>query len=66
MADYLVRNEGSIVQFVPQNEDAQNFLNENVGFEHWQIFGESLCVDHNSAEGLIGFLLGYGYDIEEA
>ncbi len=66
MADYLVRDAGSIVQIIPQNEDAQNFLNENVGYEHWQIFGEALCVDYRSAEGLIGFLLGYGYQVETA
>ena len=65
MTDYVVRNEGSIVQFLPKTEDAKNFLNENVGFERWQIFGESLCVDHRFAEGLIGFLLAHGYDIEE-
>ena len=65
MTDILIRNEGNIVQFIPQNDDAWAFIQENVGYEFWQVFGQTLCVDHLFAEGLVDLLVDYGYEVGE-
>lgn len=49
--DVEVRNEGSIFLFVPLTEDANAWIEANIGDEA-QFFGNALVVEHRYAENI--------------
>jgi hypothetical protein len=53
MTDLTVRNEGTIVQIIPNTLLARNWISENVQSEGWQWLGMTLCVDHRMAGPLL-------------
>lgn len=51
--DIKITDEGSIVMFTPMTKAGEDWIQQNVEFESWQMMGPSLCVDHRPAQGLV-------------
>lgn len=51
--DIKITDEGSIVMFTPMTKAGEDWIQQNVEFESWQMMGPSLCVDHLPAQGLV-------------
>lgn len=52
--DVIVNDQGTVVLFVLENENARAFINENVHLESWQWLGDAaFAVDHRYADALI-------------
>jgi len=65
MCDVRVENEGSIIVFEAQNEDALRVMDETLATEGWQWMGRyRLCVDHRMAAGVAQVLLNEGLEVE--
>lgn len=58
--DVWVRNEGTVVQFLPLSDAAREWIDQNVQSEDWQWMGRSLVVDHRYAGNLIEGMQGAG------
>jgi hypothetical protein len=65
MVDFEINDEGSIVAITPMNEQAREWIDENVHSEGWQWMGLSLCVDHRMAEPLLCGMVEAGFEIGE-
>jgi hypothetical protein len=52
--DLTVIDEGTIFQFIPKTEAGRIFLHETLHTEPWQWLGNTLCIDHRMAQGVIG------------
>ena len=61
--DFDVRNEGSIVQFMPWSKAAEEWIEANVQYEPWQRLGRSLNVDHRYAEALLQGIVNDGLTV---
>jgi len=61
MADFTVRDEGSIILFTPNTAAAKAWLEDNVS-EDAMYFGPALCVEHRFAENLLEGICEAGYD----
>ena len=48
LTDFYYRNEGSIILLMPNTEDSQDWINENLYLESWQKQGNNIAVDHRS------------------
>lgn len=65
--DFSIYDEGSVVVITPLNDDARDWIEENVQSEGWQWLGHGLCVDHRMAGPLVdgiasaGFTFGGGH-----
>ena len=66
MPDVLIRNEGTIIQIIPETEAAKEWIDENVHSEPWQWLGPTLCVDHRMAGPLIEGMADAGLELAEA
>ena len=62
-ADIQVRNEGSIVQFVPLTPFGKQVLHNNVSTDPWQWLGDTLCVEWRYSEELALELSDLGVEI---
>jgi hypothetical protein len=51
--DLTVIDEGTIVQFIPKTEAGRTFLHQMLHTEPWQWLGNTLCIDHRMAQGVI-------------
>lgn len=61
--DYVIRNEGSLYLFSPQNQAAEVHLRDNVSPESmW--FGNALVVEHRYAPELARALAEEGYIVQ--
>tara|TARA_Y100000034_G_scaffold100178_1_gene123376 strand:- start:619 stop:816 length:198 start_codon:yes stop_codon:yes gene_type:complete len=64
MTDFLIRNEGTVVLFIPVSDAAREFaLSDELGLEDWQRFGEHFAIDHRPAVELVNQLFYEGWDI---
>jgi hypothetical protein len=50
--EVAIYNHGSIVQFEPLIERAEEWFDEHIRSEPWQWLGGRLCVDHRYADEL--------------
>lgn len=51
--DIHINDQGSIVVFTPLTKAGEDWIQQNVEFESWQMLGRGLCVDHRPAQGLV-------------
>ena len=42
---FQFQNHGSIMQINCLTQDAKEWLKENVYYERWQVFGDSICIE---------------------
>ena len=63
LPDVTVRDEGTIVQFIPNSDAARAWFKENVQAEGWQWMGPALCVDARPAQDLAQRLEEEGFTI---
>lgn len=64
--DVIVRNCGSIFQFIPITPAARTWIDENVQNEGWQWLGSALCVEHHYVLSLIDGLCDAGFEVSAA
>lgn len=63
--DFVVRGSGTVYLVSPQNEQAREWVDENVGLEEWQGSGhQSFAVEHRYIEDLVGGMLAEGFKVE--
>lgn len=48
LTDFYYRNEGGIILLMPNTEDSQDWINENLCLESWQKQGNNIAVDLRS------------------
>jgi hypothetical protein len=48
LTDFYYRNEGSVILLMPNTEDSQEWINENLQVQPWQRLGNNIAVDHRS------------------
>ena len=48
LTDFYYRNEGSIILLMPNTEDSQDWVNENLWVEPWQKQGNNIAVEPRS------------------
>ena len=48
LTDFYHRNEGSIILLMPNTEDSQDWVNENLWVEPWQKQGNNIAVEPRS------------------
>ena len=48
LTDFYYRNEGSIILLMPNTEDSQDWINENLCVQSWQKQGNNIAVDLRS------------------
>jgi hypothetical protein len=53
MVDLLIRDEGSVVGFEPQTEAGRTWVDENMAYDSWQVFGGAIWVEHRLAPAII-------------
>lgn len=63
MADFLVRNAGSVVGFKATDHDALDWLNENVDSAPYQWLADWLYVDHRYAADLADGIADAGFTL---
>ena len=63
--DFQVRNEGNIFMVYPKTDEAQQWVEENVGLEGWQWLGGGFAVDHRMIENLLDGMAGAGLGVTE-
>lgn len=61
--DFEVNDQGSIVLITPMNENASEWMGENVQTESWQWMGPSLGVDHRCAQALLDGIEEEGFTV---
>jgi len=63
VADFTIRDEGTVIVFTPNTETAQTWLNSFCVIEDWQWMGPSFVVDHRPARDLLEAILEEGLTI---
>lgn len=48
LTDFYYRNEGSIILLIPNTEDSQEWINENLCIDLCQKQGSNIIIDHRS------------------
>lgn len=48
--DFYFQDNGSIILLTPLSKPAKNWTKENVYYEHWQLFGDSIAMEPRSFE----------------
>lgn len=48
LTDFYYQNEGSIILLIPNTEEGEEWINENLWVEPWQKQGNNIAVDHRS------------------
>lgn len=64
VADFHVRDAGSIVQLVVNTDAAWEWLDEWVAYEQWQWLGNALCVEPRYLEDLVVEIIANGLTVE--
>lgn len=59
----MIRRDGSIFSFTPLTELAREWIQDNVEYEDWQWFGDSLCVDVRAAGPLFDGIVEAGLSV---
>jgi hypothetical protein len=54
--DFEMQNMGSVVWFLPLTDEARRVMDEEMGLESWQMWGEGFVVDRNLVPNLIDAL----------
>jgi hypothetical protein len=62
-ADVAIYDQGSIIQFEPLCDEADDWFEKNVRAESWQWLGGRLCVDHRVADDLATGLCEAGFSV---
>lgn len=62
--DFTIRDEGTIVQFIPNTDAAKEWLDAHVASEEWQWLGRGLCVEHRYAPMLRDKITEDGFTVE--
>jgi hypothetical protein len=65
LTDFYYRNEGSIILLIPNTEDSQEWINENLYLESWQKQGNNIAVEPRSFEIIEEGIENDGLLIEE-
>jgi hypothetical protein len=60
----IIRNEGTVVVFSPEDEVEKLWIADHVESEDWQWFGQSLTVDHRYADDLEEYIREAGLVIK--
>ena len=60
MPDFTVSGGGSIYIVEPLSEDAKDWVDENVGLEAWQWWGNGFTVEHRYIGDLVEGMLSDG------
>lgn len=63
-ADFIIDRSGSIIGITPMNQDAREWLDENVQSEGWQWLGETLNVDIRMAGEVVAGMQAAGLNVE--
>jgi len=67
MADFTVRDEGTVVVFQPCNERAKNFTGTDLDIQPWQKWAnDAFLVQHSIVNALISALQDEGFIVERA
>lgn len=61
--DFKIIDQGSLVGFMPLNEAAERWWEENVASEDFQWMGPVCYCEHRSASALIGALRENGFEL---
>ena len=56
-----INNEGSVVQFIPENQVEIDWINDQVYADDFQWIGTTLVVDHHMAQDLIWAITDAGF-----
>lgn len=64
MADVRILNAGTLIGFLPENEEAQAFFEDCIAAEGWQYLGPVLYVDHREALRIRDAMGDYGLTFE--
>lgn len=64
MADISIFDQGTLVGFRPNSQDAYCRMDESVMSEDYQWLGRTLWVDHRYADGLIEHLESLGLEVD--
>lgn len=64
MPDFSIRHHGSVSLVIPENTDAQKFLEDEVNPEPWQWFGPGLCVEPRYMNEFVENLRSVGFEIK--
>lgn len=65
MPDFIVRDEGTVVIFQPQNERAKNFTGTDLDIQPWQRWAnDAFVVQHSIVDALISSLQDEGFIVE--
>lgn len=54
--DFETHDMGSVVWFLPLTDEARRVMDEEMGLEGWQMWGEGFVVDRNLVPNLIDAL----------
>jgi hypothetical protein len=54
--DFEMQNMGSVVWFLPLTDEARRVMDEEMGLESWQMWGEGFVVDRNLVPNLMDAL----------
>ena len=65
LTDFYYRNEGSIILLMPNTEDSQEWINENLQVQPWQRLGNNIAVDRRSFTVIEEVIENDGLLIEE-
>lgn len=61
--DITVNDQGTVVGFTFETPAAKRWVDEAVSNEGWQWMGDTLWVDHRSAQFLVDVASGAGFEI---
>lgn len=64
MSDFNIINNGSVVGFLANTDEAQDWIRDNVASEDWQWLGNVLWCDHRAGQELAVVLACEGFDIK--
>ncbi len=62
--DFAISDQGTVVLFKPLSASAKAWIDNNVAYESWQMFGSALAVDHRYAQGLYDGIINDGMTVQ--
>jgi len=65
LTDFYYRYDGNIILLIPNTEDSQAWINENLCVESWQKLGANIAIDHRSFSVIEEVIESDGLIIEE-
>jgi hypothetical protein len=61
--DFRIRDEGTVALLIPQNEEAEGWVEEFVQVEDWQRYGGAIAVEPRCVPGLVDGIVGTGLTV---